>query len=279
MRRSLTEADLQPLLHSQPKRSQMSSSLVQNAAGGDASTASLSRAHSDASTAISTQTTATSDNPAESSITSVSTVHTQEESDSESSSSSSSDNDDDDDDDDQDDTTTIGDEADAEFEEDEYTSLPIVPPLAHSASDAQKPVMDQQHIMSYARDLRDKLNAFLPKLQKANADLASNAAKLNMEHVSDNERHIEMNLGLGVLEQKAQQSNESTSQQGVRIPSINADTQAVDPALFSDGAVPSISALLRGSKESAKPGISVVDDQNLHQRPAAPAHPSSQPLD
>ena len=52
------------------------------------------------------------------------------------------------------------------------------------------------------QDLRSRLSAFLPQLAAANRDLAENGPAHSMEEVEDGEQHIEMNLGLGVLEEK-----------------------------------------------------------------------------
>jgi Domain of unknown function (DUF4598) len=54
-------------------------------------------------------------------------------------------------------------------------------------------------------DLRSKLSSFLPKLQKANADLLKSGEVMmkRLDEVEDDEEHyIEMNLGLGVLKEK-----------------------------------------------------------------------------
>ncbi|KAF7507811.1 hypothetical protein GJ744_010112 [Endocarpon pusillum] len=66
----------------------------------------------------------------------------------------------------------------------------------------RKPLMSVSHA---AFDLRTRLSAFLPQLQKANADLenATEAGLRHLDEVADDEDHyIEMNLGLGVLKEK-----------------------------------------------------------------------------
>ncbi|ERF71566.1 hypothetical protein EPUS_00555 [Endocarpon pusillum Z07020] len=66
----------------------------------------------------------------------------------------------------------------------------------------RKPLMSVSHATS---DLRTRLSAFLPQLQKANADLenATEACLRPLDEVADDEDHyIEMNLGLGVLKEK-----------------------------------------------------------------------------
>jgi hypothetical protein len=57
-------------------------------------------------------------------------------------------------------------------------------------------------VLSNAQDLQARLKSFLPQLQQANNELAAKGAGLSMEDVEDDEEHIEMNLGLGVLESK-----------------------------------------------------------------------------
>lgn len=57
-------------------------------------------------------------------------------------------------------------------------------------------------ILSNAQDLQARLKSFLPQLQQANTELAAKGPGLSMEDVEDDEQHIEMNLGLGVLETK-----------------------------------------------------------------------------
>lgn len=59
-----------------------------------------------------------------------------------------------------------------------------------------------------ASDLASRLKAFLPQMQQANNDLAKSGAGLSMEDVDDGEPHIEMSLGLGVLEQKKEEDLE-----------------------------------------------------------------------
>lgn len=66
----------------------------------------------------------------------------------------------------------------------------------------RKPLMSVSHA---AFDLRTRLSAFLPQLQKANADLenSTEAGLRHLDDVADDEEHyIEMNLGLGVLKER-----------------------------------------------------------------------------
>lgn len=54
-----------------------------------------------------------------------------------------------------------------------------------------------------APSLEDRLKAFLPQLKEANSQLAKDGAEAkSMEDVGEDEPHIEMSLGLGLLEEK-----------------------------------------------------------------------------
>ena len=61
-----------------------------------------------------------------------------------------------------------------------------------------------------SNDLKTRLSAFLPAMQKANADLESGDAEVGRldDLDEDEEQYIEMNLGLGVLEQKERKDGE-----------------------------------------------------------------------
>ncbi|KAI9796083.1 MAG: hypothetical protein M1833_006505 [Piccolia ochrophora] len=60
--------------------------------------------------------------------------------------------------------------------------------------------------------LHARLKDFLPALEAANATLeAQDAASRSIEHVREGEAHIEMNLGLGVLEEKRSGSEDESS--------------------------------------------------------------------
>ena len=63
-----------------------------------------------------------------------------------------------------------------------------------------KPIMDVPGSLSGATDMRSRIQNFLPRLQEANELLATDDTSYNMEVVDDKEGHIEMSLGLGVLE-------------------------------------------------------------------------------
>jgi hypothetical protein len=62
--------------------------------------------------------------------------------------------------------------------------------------------MSPSHFQAGSGDLRTRLSAFLPQLAQANKVLEDGQEIHNMEDVEEDEQHIEMNLGLGVLEEK-----------------------------------------------------------------------------
>ncbi|EME86030.1 uncharacterized protein MYCFIDRAFT_81976 [Pseudocercospora fijiensis CIRAD86] len=72
-----------------------------------------------------------------------------------------------------------------------------------------KPSIDPARVKSYAKELQARLDDFMPRLRQANNDLAAKGSSLSMEDVTEGEQHIEMNLGLGVLEQTGDESNKS----------------------------------------------------------------------
>lgn len=64
-------------------------------------------------------------------------------------------------------------------------------------------------VASGAPSLEDRLKAFLPQLAEANDKLGKDGAKdHSMEDVRDDEPHIEMSLGLGLLEEKSGKEGE-----------------------------------------------------------------------
>lgn len=75
----------------------------------------------------------------------------------------------------------------------------------------KKPRMMQTEVVEGAQDLRSRLDSFLPQLAASNEVLSSGRANFNIEDVEDGEQHIEMNLGLGVLEEKRHDSADSDS--------------------------------------------------------------------
>lgn len=61
-----------------------------------------------------------------------------------------------------------------------------------------------------AEDIRTRLKTLLPQLAKANNLLLNGDNVDSMEDVEEDEEHIEMNLGLGVLEEKTEDADDSS---------------------------------------------------------------------
>lgn len=62
-----------------------------------------------------------------------------------------------------------------------------------------------------AEDIRSRLRTLLPQMAQANDLLTSEGPVQNMEDVEDDEQHIEMNLGLGVLEEQPENDTSNSS--------------------------------------------------------------------
>ena len=77
---------------------------------------------------------------------------------------------------------------------------------------SKKPDMSHLCITEGAQDLRSRLSSFLPQLAEANESLTTGERALNLEDLEEGDQHIEMNLGLGVLEeQKGSENSSETS--------------------------------------------------------------------
>lgn len=66
----------------------------------------------------------------------------------------------------------------------------------------KKPAIHPDALLTGAQDLQARLAALLPQLAAANDSLEHEGGGHSMEDVGDGEQHIEMSLGLGVLEEK-----------------------------------------------------------------------------
>jgi hypothetical protein len=92
-----------------------------------------------------------------------------------------------------DDASTSEEDSDEESEEEQIATLK--PGVKPDFSSARK-------IASGAPSLEDRLKAFLPQLAEANSKLQKGGeGEHSMEVVGEDEPHIEMDLGLGVLEE------------------------------------------------------------------------------
>lgn len=149
-------------------------------------------------------------------------------------------------------TPTLGDEADADHEEDDSDSEYITT-LGPSTSAYVKPDIDPDVVMAYAKELESRLHAFLPKLRQANQKLAEQSTKLNMEQVDDGEQHIEMNLNLGILEEKQPADKAATGE--IRLPTDESD-EPEEALLPTEG---DVSSLLTGKGDQPRPSIELLD--------------------
>lgn len=68
-----------------------------------------------------------------------------------------------------------------------------------------KPDMDPAKVMKEAKKIYNMLQVFMPMMREANADLLERGDDANMELVKEGEKHIEMDLGLGVLEEQKEE--------------------------------------------------------------------------
>lgn len=129
-------------------------------------------------------------------------------------------------------------------------------------SGRKKPEIDPQIVLDYARDLRARLNAFLPQLQQANNELATQGKNLNMEEVADEEQHIELSLGLGVLEQKAHDEQIRKAQPDEQSKTQGAATTSLDQDFTIDPQLEVMSQLFNTHTPHAKAGIQDLDTGN-----------------
>ncbi|KAH3298505.1 hypothetical protein KXW39_004729 [Aspergillus fumigatus] len=136
-------------------------------------------------------------------------------------STSSESEDDDDDDDDYTSSSGSDDDSDSAGDgEDEDQNADYSSERASRAGSSLPRVSAQQkpriHRMTKEPDLLSRLSAFLPKLKSANEDLqreiaAGRGKDLQLDEVDQEEgQYIEMNLGLGVLEEKRADGSTST---------------------------------------------------------------------
>ncbi|CCG83262.1 protein of unknown function [Taphrina deformans PYCC 5710] len=79
----------------------------------------------------------------------------------------------------------------------------------HSSRKSSKPLISKPEIQS--SNIRSRLNSFLPDLKAANEALPEDRSSLNIEKLDDADQYIEMDLGLGVLEEKHEDDDSSSS--------------------------------------------------------------------
>lgn len=190
LKRSSSEAGFEAVRTSRPS-SKRTHKIPSGKDRSDASTRSVSDVSATAtalerSPVASAETAATSTSSVSTSTPSVNSSH----SDSDGSSSSSGDND--------------GEADESDPERNDRVRNKIEPEVItlRAPTSHRKPPIDSARVQIYAKELQARLEEFMPKLRQANSELATRGNGLNIEDVGEDEQHIEMNLGLGVLEQK-----------------------------------------------------------------------------
>ena len=103
----------------------------------------------------------------------------------------------------------------------------------------KKPHISPSHFQAGSDDLRSRLSAFLPQLAEANEALQDGREIHSMEDVEADEQHIEMNLGLGVLEEKDEDGDSSSSE----------DSSDVDNKFGQQGDLPASSGTAKRRRE------------------------------
>ena len=126
-----------------------------------------------------------------------------------------------------------------------------------------KPDIDSARVMEEAQKIYAKLQEFLPMMREANADLLKRGDDANMELVKEGERHIEMDLGLGVLEDQKEE-------EALR----EADSEEEDEDQEDEGEQsPDVMGELLGAKtESVRPRIEEVKVTSEKSRKTSDPH-------
>ncbi|KAF2767677.1 hypothetical protein EJ03DRAFT_352880 [Teratosphaeria nubilosa] len=123
----------------------------------------------------------------------------------------------------------------------------------------KKPEIGKEGLLGGASDLQARISALLPQLAAANRELEKEGQNHSIEVVQDGEQHIEMDLGLGVLEEQRgdEDSSDSTSDDAdeAEVPgdiSISSDTERRKPVCKETSAM---CKLMGQSKDRKKAGI------------------------
>jgi len=123
----------------------------------------------------------------------------------------------------------------------------------------RKPTMDVGNAAAGTQDLKARLSAFLPQMARANDALRMETADKNIEDVGEDEPHIEMNLGLGVLEEK--NGEDSSSSDGLSDSDEDEDVPMPSGQAKREGRYKEMDVMgkLTGQKKQRhKPGIEEV---------------------
>ncbi|KAK4505529.1 hypothetical protein PRZ48_003492 [Zasmidium cellare] len=147
---------------------------------------------------------------------------------------------------DSDGSDTPSDDSSSEDEDEDESEDEIV-----TLGGPKKPAIDPKRVLEEAHKLYARLQEIMPKLRQANSNLAENAGALNIENVKDGERHIEMNLGLGVLEEQ----QDSDEEEPVIKESLDGqDDVAQEPKSRPDA----MQSLMGADQNSVRPSIEEV---------------------
>ncbi|KAK3067944.1 hypothetical protein LTR53_014865 [Teratosphaeriaceae sp. CCFEE 6253] len=127
----------------------------------------------------------------------------------------------------------------------------------------QKPAMaETKHaLLSGAQELSARISALLPQLAAANTELEHEGGGYTMEEVEEGEQHIEMNLGLGVLEEKSDDERDDSSEDGDQLSEPDeVPTSSGAVAREPDKADTRFMGKLMGQKKTReKAGVQVLD--------------------
>jgi len=140
------------------------------------------------------------------------------------------------------------------------------------------------HHIEPPKELLSRLQAFLPQMEASNATLAqqieADPQSVDIENVADDEEIIEMNLGLGVFEDKSKRSKKRANSAEDSDDSMSdSDSSSSDD---SDSSVSSCSTEIVTSNDSSprrmkplpkrlgtRPGIVMLDDSIDSQSPTS----------
>ncbi|EKG16997.1 hypothetical protein MPH_05823 [Macrophomina phaseolina MS6] len=153
----------------------------------------------------------------------------------------------------------LDDESGARMDTEEITALPLPPD-----PETRRKIYQRQ--APPPSTLSDRLKAFLPQLAAANEELerdraTGKLAQMSLENVGDDEeRYIEMNLGLGVLKERDPNRMDSDSESDDE-PADAMDTDADGQQDKKTKEEDILGKLMGRKKAKAGPGIQEVPDQ------------------
>ena len=110
----------------------------------------------------------------------------------------------------------------------------------------KKPAITTYNVMEGAQDLRTRLAALLPRLVEANEVLKGEKGGQSMEEVGEGDQLIEMDLGLGVLEEKNDYDDDG---------STSDDSSEIVGEEAEDGDVPASSGSMRKAPDDQRTNV------------------------